>query len=187
VEKVVDEVGPCTAECPGSQCALPWSSSIVQHTVPLTLHFTRPPTPKIATLQPLTVPGMKSDLEFVRHRDEQLSIAIGFESESNLVCSPRVDATKQLSVTNFIAITAALFLATFDHLTHDCVCFWYWYVQYLVPSTPLLECPGSEIVHACHTVAHDPGICLESQFPPSTFRLFGTYSALSGGNGSDAL
>jgi hypothetical protein len=123
----------------------------------------------------------------VRHRDEQLSIAIGFQLEPNLVCSPRVESAKQLSVTNSNALAADLFLATFARLTRDCVCFWYWKVQYFVPNTPLLEFPRSGVVHSFHTAIHDAGTCLENQFPPSTLWFFGMYSALSGGNGSGPL
>jgi hypothetical protein len=56
---------------------------MVHDTVPFTLHFTLPPTPTIPMLHAVIVPGRKSPLEFVKHLEEQLSIAIRLESESN--------------------------------------------------------------------------------------------------------
>jgi hypothetical protein len=59
-------------------CALPWSSLNVQETVPFTSHFIVPPTLATCTLHLRIVPGRKSLLDTVRHREEQLSIAICF-------------------------------------------------------------------------------------------------------------
>jgi hypothetical protein len=77
--------------------ALPWSSSIVHDTVPFTAHFIVPPTPATCTLHFRIVPGRKSLLDTVRHREEQLSIAICFESESNAVVPWRLAADMQVT------------------------------------------------------------------------------------------
>jgi hypothetical protein len=53
---------------------------MVQDTVPLTLHLTLLPTPRIPMLQAVMVPGKKLLLELVRHLEERLSIAICLES-----------------------------------------------------------------------------------------------------------
>jgi hypothetical protein len=66
--------------------------------------------PRTATLHPVTVPGRKSDLEFVRHQEEQLSMAMRLELESNRLALPNAEAEKQVIVTNFIVIAQRLFL-----------------------------------------------------------------------------
>ena len=91
----------------------------------MTLHLTLPPTPNILTLQLFTVPGMKSDLEFVRHNEEQLSIAIGLESESKRVCSPSAAVAKQLMVISFIAVALARLLSLLCFLTSVGEYLWY--------------------------------------------------------------
>jgi hypothetical protein len=56
----------------------------------------------------LTVPGRKSRPEFVRHREEQLSIAIGFESESKAterlieLAAIQVMVTSLMLIANFL-------------------------------------------------------------------------------------
>jgi hypothetical protein len=71
---------------------------MVQETVPFTEHFTLPPTPMTATLHFVTVPGKKSLLELVKHLEEQLSMAISWESESNAVSLPCDAATMHVIV-----------------------------------------------------------------------------------------
>jgi hypothetical protein len=90
--------------------ALPWSSSTVHDTVPsFTLHWIVPPTPDTRTLHFLNVPGRKSLLDTVRHLDEQLLMAICFESESKAVVPWKLAANMQVT-NNSLMILAILLL-----------------------------------------------------------------------------
>jgi hypothetical protein len=64
----------------------------------------------------VTVPGTKSFLQFVRHLDEQLLMAICLESESKAVARPIVDATMQVMSMYRILIALRRLLAWNDFL-----------------------------------------------------------------------
>jgi hypothetical protein len=92
---------------------------MVHDTVPFMSHFTLPPTPITAMLHFRTVPGKKSLRELVRHREEQLSIAISFESESKAVVCPMEAAAMQVMAMSLMLLADRLFPAMLRRLVDD--------------------------------------------------------------------
>jgi hypothetical protein len=89
---------------------------MVHDTMPFVLHLISPPTPDTETLHLLTIPGRKSCPELVKHLEEQLSIAIGFESELNASERPIELATMQVTVTSLMLIAIFLLICLPDSL-----------------------------------------------------------------------
>ena len=82
-----------------------------QETVPINLHRTAPAIPATEMLQGLIVPGLKSFRELVSDLDEQLSMAMGKESESNACAWLMDEANKQVIAMSRRLHAKILFLA----------------------------------------------------------------------------
>jgi hypothetical protein len=89
-----------------------------------------------ATLQHFVDPGRKSFLEFVKHHEEQLSIAICFKSKSHNVESPIAVAAMHVIVTSRKLMASILLLCLFHTLALHGWCDKYRYLHLCPPGTP---------------------------------------------------